>query len=150
MTQIQFTDPSTLFGNAATGQQTRSAGARSNVASDGTQLPNAMYWLNIGFYIDVPSKDDPSVTEKRLVSLPMGLPLDTMQHAKTNTNSPDINNQRAAGNQLLEAILAKAAQLAPGSVTTIDNLVIEVRRVAEKTPPAEGADNPYVAAMPQL
>lgn len=147
MSNISFNDnPANLFGDAPAPAARRQT--RSNVAADGTALPNAQFWLNVGYYVQVPSADNPDVMVERLVSLPMGLPLDTMQRQRTDTSSAELNNLRDASNTLLEAILKHVQSMNPGETKKLTNLHLEVRRVGEKQGPT--SDNPFKSAMPSF
>lgn len=90
------------------------------------QRPKAEYWLNIGYPVNYPLED--GTTEKRLVSLPMGIPLDTQEKLPTNSRNKTFANFNAARNNLLEQIAEKAKGLQPGESVVL-NLQVEMRRV---------------------
>lgn len=105
--------------------------------------PKAQYWLNIGYQADgiIEGEDAP-----RFISLPVGIPLDTMETLPTNSRNQVYAMQQAARNDLMEQLVAHAQNLAPGA-STIVNLQIELRRVNEDAGPVDTAHSPFARQL---
>lgn len=125
---------------------------RNAVAKD--DQPKAQYWLNIGYTIDVQllMTDGPDegklVTETRFVSLPVGIPLDTMKLLPTNQTNEDFAGFQAARNDLHEQIMEVCKTLEHGEEKIIglndgNGLSIQLRRVKEEKAPIKAADNVF-------
>lgn len=111
--------------------------------------PKAQLWLNIGYEVDVEVRDPEtgvSHPESRFISLPMGMPLDTMEKLPTNSSNQEFAALQAARNALLDQLLAKANTVAPGESVTI-NLQVSLRRVRDEAAPIAAAENPFVRAL---
>jgi hypothetical protein len=107
--------------------------------------PAAQYWLNIGYRVEVPTADGQG-TEVKFVSLPVGIPLDTMKPLEM-PRSQSFAQLQAARNDLLEQVMKEAQKLEPGEdvvVGTGTGLEIQIRRVsgAAETPAVDGS-NPF-------
>lgn len=103
------------------------AAAGNNAKSD--DRPKAEFWLNVGYQSDA---IDPETGERRFVSLPTGIPLDTQEKLDTRMKNRDYANFQAARNGLLDDLLEQAKKLDPGQsfvVETEIGLAIQVRRV---------------------
>lgn len=107
-----------------------------------TDKPKAKFWLNIG-YVAAGAGDD---GEDRFVSLPVGIPLDTMEHVATNSRSDSYREFQSARNDLLDQIMSVAAELAPGQDQEL-NLTIQLRRVAEEQAPVEAGNNRFAREL---
>lgn len=96
--------------------------AQSNVRRIGTQdRPAAKLWINLG-YATTNSKG-----EDRFVSMPVGLPIDTMEPLKV-SGQEDWAKFRSAQNELLKMVQEAGAKLAPGEHVDL-NLTIQLRHV---------------------
>lgn len=111
-----------------------------NVPSGATaqSKPAAQFWLNIGYQTEVVNEDG----SKKFVSLPMGIPLDTMEPAKVNSSNKDYAAFMSAKNDLLNAFMAEADKLAPGEEKLV-NLQIQLRRVTGPQEAIAPDANPY-------
>jgi hypothetical protein len=124
-------------------------GARSAAATaPKNERPKAQFWLNFGYLTPagVEGEDD------RFVSLPMGIPLDTMEKLSTKSSNADFAQFQAARNDLLDQIIEAASVLEPGQdyvIAADGGLAVQVRRVSEEAaaPPVD-ATNRY--ARPKL
>lgn len=92
------------------------------------EKPKAQFWLNIGYQTTV-IEDKEEVT--KFISLPVGIPLDTMELREVKGSNADYRALLSAQNDLLEQLKAHAAKLEPGDETIIGEgaLVIQLRRV---------------------
>jgi hypothetical protein len=99
---------------------------QSNTGNGWQDMPKANVWLNIG----VTTGDE----TYPFVSLPMGIPLDTMSELPVRGNA-EFRQFTAARNDLLAQLKAAANALEPGSDMIIEldgGLAIQIRRVAEE------------------
>lgn len=105
--------------------------------------PKAQYWLNIGYQADgiIEGEDAP-----RFISLPVGIPLDTMETLPTNSRNQVYALQQAARNDLMSQLIEHAQNLAPGA-STIVNLQIELRRVNEDAGPVDASHSPFARKL---
>jgi hypothetical protein len=104
-------------------------------------LPKAEFWLNVGYEVGEPGTDD-----YRFVSLPIGIPVDTMKPIEIKTRNVEFGQFQSAQNDLLRQIQTKAAELAPGEAEVFGEgpLKIQLRRVNDPvTAPAADDSNPY-------
>lgn len=101
-------------------------------AADGAKqdLPKAEFWINIGYESD--SVDEHGT--HRFVSLPMGLPLDTMKLVETKSSNAGWAEFQAAKNDLHAQIMEAAKSLKAGDAVNL-NLTIQLRRVADAAVP---------------
>ena len=113
--------------------------AASNNSDNNTRgnKPDAMIWGNIGFYANMPVYDAEgnatSETEQVFISLPYGIPLDTMNPASTKSSNKRWAAQQDAKNKLLANLLEKAHTMEPGETFDATGLTLQVRRAAEAT-----------------
>lgn len=111
-------------------------------AASASNKPKAQLWLNIGY--DSGVKDESG--ETRFVSLPVGIPVDTMEALPTNSRNKEYAQFNAARNNLHEQIMAVAAGLEAGE-SRILNLQIQLRRVNEDAPDVGTEDNAFAKTL---
>lgn len=128
------TDFQKTFGNAP------KAGAAAQGKED---RPKAQFWLNVGYESEVVLEGE---DKPRFISLPMGIPLDSMEPAKTNGQNQVWLKQQHARNDLYDQIMTKAQELAPGE-TIVFNLQVEVRHIAEDAAPIDPSVNEFVRKL---
>lgn len=85
-----------------------------------TNRPKAKTWLNVGYE-----------SNGKFVTLPLGMPLDTMEPSKISGQNEEWIKQMTAGNALLKALQELGDSLVPGAEQEI-NLVVKIRRVNEE------------------
>ena len=96
-------------------------------------------WVNVGYTQVVNGIDV-------FVSVPMGIPLDSVKELVTNTRNVEFNQLNQARNQLLADILAASEDLEPGQDHTLE-LEVQVRRIdKEPDPLPTGSVNPFLRA----
>lgn len=105
--------------------------------------PKAQIWLNIGYESQDAEGND------MFISLPMGLPLDTMEAKSVNGKDLGWKQMQQAKNALLEQLQKAAMQINPGEEHTIPGLTIQVRRVAQTEAP-DASENPHMNALANL
>ncbi len=114
-----------------------------SAATTKADLPKANVWLNIGYTVETDDAENPTM----FVSLPVGIPLDTMDEKAVTSRSPIFAQFQAAGNGLLADLKAEAASLAPGEEKIYGDeggLQIQMRRVADAiVAPLNDATNPF-------
>lgn len=119
--------------------------AASAAKGDKSDKPQAQFWLNIGYPVDL-VYDGPNGTVEtvtRFTSLPYGLPLDTMSKLDVRKGSDEYIMARTASNDLHDAVMAAVADMEPGEARIL-NLQIEVRRVKEDAAVIPTDKNPFV------
>lgn len=105
----------------------KKAAAANNNAQD---KPKAQFWLNIGFTAEGTATEERP--EDMFVSLPTGIPLDTMEKLPTNSSNKEFAELQAARNDLMEQMLEFAKQLQPGESKTF-TMEVQLRRVKPET-----------------
>jgi hypothetical protein len=120
------------------------AGARPVAAEAQNERPQATIWLNIGMTVPIPN--DQGEIVDTFVSLPFGLPIDTMNEKPITGSSADWHNLVQAKNFLLEQLKEAGASLQPGQEEMIEGLQIQLRKVGQPVAKAPG-ENPLLAAM---
>lgn len=105
------------------------------------------FWLNIGYPVEVETDDG---VEERFISLPFGIPLDTMKPYEITTTSDAFAYLRMAQNDLLEAIMEAAHSLKPGESKVIsagEQLAVEIRRIKGERVDLKSGENPFARKL---
>ena len=105
--------------------------------------PKAQLWANIGYSVTVETSAGP---ETRFISLPYGLPIDTMETVATTSSNEIFSAMQAAKNDLLSQVIAAGMAMKSGE-SKILNLAIELRRVNDPAPVIASNENPFVKAL---
>lgn len=134
------------FGDRFGMSPARGAG-RSRTGRDMTNddLPTAEYWLNIG-YVTEPNAEG----NYGFVSLPMGIPLDTMNEANERVNNEELREFRGAQNDLHKQLLDAASKLKPGEDTVFEcdnGLAIQIRRKNDEVESVDIRDNRFAKKL---
>lgn len=134
------TNASALNFNKVFGAPKPTAAAATPAQDD---RPKAQYWLNIGYQANnvIEGEDAP-----RFISLPTGIPLDTMEVLPTNSRNQVYALQQAARNDLMAQLMKAASQLGSGE-SKIVNLQIELRRVNEDAGPVDASHSPFAREL---
>ena len=94
-------------------------------------------WVNVGYSIEV---DGVNV----FVSIPMGIPVDSIKELPTNTRNAEFNLLNQARNQLLADITAGSEDLEPGESHVLE-LEVQLRRIDKEADPLPaGSSNPFL------
>ncbi len=120
------------FGGGNTDQ--RPAGGQSR-----RDLPQATIWVNVGYTLEGAGKDG----EDLFISLPVGLPIDTMQPVSESSNNADYANMQQARNALLAQLIEASNAFEAGEERLLPGLQIQMRRVKNKEV-GDVAANPLV------
>ena len=110
----------------------------------GNKKPAAKIWLNVGY-----TSVDPTTGESTFISLPLGIPLDTMEMKPVTGTNEDYKQLLQAKNALLEMLQTVSAQVDSGGEEIIADLEVQMRRVATVDVPSVG-DNPHLSALKGL
>lgn len=105
------------------------------------------FWLNIGYTVIVEIDGE---EQERFVSLPFGIPLDTMKPLELKGNSDLFVYLRQAQNELLEALMEAAHALQPGEAKIVsagDQLAVEIRRVQGVRTDVKADVNPFIRSL---
>lgn len=98
----------------------------------------SQFWLNVG----VETEDE----EYPFLSVPMGIPLDSVQPLKVSGKNEKFKQFRAAQNDLLSQIMEIAQSLKPGEDAVI-NLKAQVRRIDDAQPQTISEGNVFAVKL---
>ena len=94
-------------------------------------------WVNVGYSIEVEG-------ESVFVSIPMGIPVDSIKELPTNTRNAEFNMLNQARNQLLADITAASEDLESGESHVLE-LEVQLRRIDKEVDPLPaGSSNPFL------
>lgn len=125
------------------------AGASTGSKRD---LPKANGWLNFGYTVVIAGAAE-GETEERFVSLPVGIPVDTMEPLAINSRNQQYAQFQSARNDLLAQLKAALATMQPGEekIVALDpqtGLSVQLRRVNDPAAvPAADASNPFAIKL---
>lgn len=111
------------FGNNTNSNTNNSSTPFAGLANP-TNKPKAKIWINVGY-------EAGEGENARFISLPFGIPVDTMDKLDVRGQNEEWVKQRIAQNQLLEALQEMGASFDPGREEEL-NLKIRIRRVNEE------------------
>jgi len=98
-------------------------------------------WVNVGYSIEVEG-------EQVFVSIPMGIPVDSVKELPTNTRNAEFNLLNQARNQLLADITAASEDLEGGESHVLE-LEVQLRRIDKEVDPLPaGSSNPFLRPKP--
>lgn len=123
-------------------------GLKNKQQSSEDRIPSE-YWLNVGYLAEW---TDPETGEKEpmFISLPLGIPLDSMKTLPANAKNTKYREMQAAQNHLYEKIMEKAVTLEPGEDTIIScgSLSIQIRRRnSDAATPADTSANSLISQL---
>ena len=94
-------------------------------------------WVNVGYSIEVEG-------QQVFVSIPMGIPVDSIKELPTNTRNTEFNLLNQARNQLLADITSGAEDLESGESHVLE-LEVQLRRIDKEVDPLPaGSTNPFL------
>ena len=94
-------------------------------------------WVNVGYSIEVEG-------EQVFVSIPMGIPVDSIKELPTNTRNAEFNMLNQARNQLLADITSASEDLESGESHVLE-LEVQLRRIDKEVDPLPaGSSNPFL------
>lgn len=110
-----------------------------------TKKPSSQIWLNIGFNVQgVDADGKPTST---FVSLPVGLPLDSMEPMSAKGKNPDWLALVAGKNALLAHVKGATTALEPGAGIVLEGLTVQAYRRNEESVPTGSNENPLVTGL---
>ena len=89
--------------------------------------PKSMLWANIGYY--TPMVNAEGVTENVFISVPVGIPLDTMKPVSVPRPEGFFKDLRSAQNQLLTGLQEMISQIPAGDNAVIPELQVQIVHV---------------------
>jgi hypothetical protein len=108
--------------------------------------PQAEFFINVGVPITrTVERDGEMVEEEILLSLPFGLPLDTMNELVIRGNNEQWNADAAARNELLKALVKMGEGLDAGTGKMLPKLAVQLYRRKDQVEAA--ADNSTMATI---
>lgn len=108
--------------------------------------PQAEFFINVGVPITrTIERDGEMVEEEILLSLPFGLPLDTMNELVIRGNNEQWNADAAARNELLKALVKMGEGLDAGTGKMLPKLSVQLYRRKDQVEAA--ADNSTMATI---
>ena len=105
-------------------------------------LPKSQFWMNVGFVAEGAGAEGEDV----FVSLPYGLPLDSMEHVNTKSKNENYVALQQARNGLLDQVKEAAATLQPGESMTVQ-LEVQIRRIEEEVEETPTTDNKFMRSF---
>ncbi|EFR8087445.1 hypothetical protein H0090_004553 [Salmonella enterica] len=112
----------------------------------GEPRPQAEFFINVGVPITRQvERDGEMVEEEILLSLPFGLPLDTMSELVIRGNNEQWNADAAARNELLKALVKMGEGLDAGTGKMLPKLAVQLYRRKDQVEAA--ADNGTMATI---
>lgn len=113
-------------------------GAKSAIVEEKVK---SQLWINVGYSVEVEG-------EQVFVSIPMGIPLDSIKELPTNTRNSEYNLLNQARNQLLADITAASEDLEGGESHVLE-LEVQLRRIDKEADPLPaGSVNPFLRPKP--
>ena len=101
--------------------------------------PQAMLYLNVGVTLPLPNEQGEIIPT--FVSLPFGLPLDTMSKMVAKGSNPSWNSLVEMKNSLLEALVTLGNAQEPGSGKMLPKLEIQIFHRKEQAEPVASANS---------
>lgn len=116
-------------------------------AANNTQRSQAEIFLNVGITVQLPNEEGEMVDT--FLPLPFGLPLDTMNELVIRGNNAQWNEQAAARNELLKALVKMGESLEAGSGTELPKLQVQLyrRKAQEEHIASNNAMSQILAAL---
>ena len=134
MTILKNDDLSTALANAM---------KQSKPASENNEREKAKVWLNVGVNLPGAGEDGGDL----FISLPVGIPLDTMKPQEVRGNKASWIQLVQAKNGLLDMLQKAATGLEPGSNEILPQLSVQILRVGQPEQVGDEASNPLLAAL---
>lgn len=118
-----------------------SKASKASTAAVVEDKPKSQLWVNVGYSIEVEG-------EQVFVSIPMGIPVDSIKELATNTRNAEFNMLNQARNQLLADITAAAEDLEAGESHVLE-LEVQLRRIDKEVDPLPAnGNNPFLRTKP--
>ena len=112
--------------NSATNASSIIGAALGNKPAGGAARPQAEIFINVGITVQMPNEEGEMVDT--FLSLPFGLPLDNMNELIIRGNNAQWNEQAAARNELLKALVKMGESLDAGTGSELPKLQVQLYR----------------------
>jgi hypothetical protein len=106
--------------------------------NDSSEQKKSVFWVNVGYKTGVEREDGSEI----IVTLPFGIPLDSMQYVQTNSRNTEWSELQQARNSLLDDLRKAASELAPGEEKEL-TLCVTLRRATEAVSETAGNSNKF-------
>lgn len=136
------------FAAALAAMKNKQTGTVAKPGAAAADKPKATLWLNIGYHVPVitTASDGTQVQENRFVSLPVGIPVDTMQMLPETSQNQGFAAFQAARNELLKLVIAAGASLGDGEDRPIA-LELQLRRISAPQAAIPTDVNPFIKPL---
>jgi len=129
---------------AAQNQKTAAAVQVAAPSSTSTsERRSSQVWLNVGVTIPGAGEDGADL----FVSLPVGLPMDDMKQVTIRGSNQNSIHLKQVKNMLLDELQKLGASLAPGQRQSVNQLSVEIYRVAQPEQVGNADSNPLIAGL---
>lgn len=98
----------------------------------------SVFWVNVGYKTGVEREDGSEI----IITLPFGIPLDSMQYVQTNSKNKEWVEIQQARNSLLDDLRKAASELAPGEEKEL-TLCVTLRRATEAVSEVADSSNKF-------
>ena len=106
--------------------------------NDSSEQKKSVFWVNVGYKTGVEREDGSEI----IVTLPFGIPLDSMQYVQTNSRNVEWSELQQARNSLLDDLRKAASELAPGEEKEL-TLCVTLRRATEAVSEVASSANKF-------
>ena len=100
------------------------------------------FWVNVG----VPTGYTREDGSEYIITLPFGIPLDSMQYVQTNSKNVEWTQFQQARNSLLDELRKAASELAPGEERKV-SLIVTLRRTNEQVEATANTGNKFLSKI---
>ena len=114
----------------------------SNKSNNEATQKRSEFWVNVGYKTNVLREDG----SEYIVTLPFGIPLDSMQYVQTNSKNVEWTQFQQARNSLLDELRKAASELAPGEERQV-NLIVTLRRTNEQIEATATGANKFLSVL---
>lgn len=112
--------------------------AQNQNNNDSSEQKKSVFWVNVGYKTGVEREDGSEI----IVTLPFGIPLDSMQYVQTNSRNTEWSELQQARNSLLDDLRKAASELAPGEEKEL-TLCVTLRRATEAVSEVAAGNNKF-------
>lgn len=109
-----------------------------NQNNNDSEQKKSVFWVNVGYKTGVEREDGSEI----IITLPFGIPLDSMQYVQTNSKNKEWVEIQQARNSLLDDLRKAASELAPGEEKEL-TLCVTLRRATEAVSEVADSSNKF-------
>lgn len=111
--------------------------------NESTTQKRSEFWINVG----VPTGYTREDGSEYIITLPFGIPLDSMQYVQTNSKNQEWSEFQQARNSLLDELRKAASELAPGEERKATALIVTIRRTSEQAEITANNGNKFLSKI---